>query len=234
MNDAAIKLAVREHYARAAQGTCCGGDAAASCCETPLVLEEGLADIPSFGCGSPVEAADLQPGETVLDLGSGRGLDAFRAAQRVESTGRVIGVDMTTEMVWRAREDARRLGFPQAEFRLGEIEALPLPDASVDVVISNCVLNLIPDKARAFAEAFRVLRPSGRLVVADIVRLEARPANAVLDPTRWAACVDGAEAETVYLEQVQQAGFREIDVLARGEGSLYSLTVRARKPAGGV
>ncbi|MDR7464432.1 MAG: methyltransferase domain-containing protein, partial [Armatimonadota bacterium] len=198
----------------------------------PFLAEEAhLAGIPSLGCGSPVEAADLGPGEVVLDLGSGRGLDALRAAERVGPRGRVIGVDMTPEMVWRARADAARLGYPQVEFRLGEIEALPLPEASVDVVISNCVLNLVPDKERAFREAFRVLRPGGRMVVADLVRQRPRPSGSPVDPKRWAACVDGAEVEEAYLERIRRAGFTAVEVLARGSGEVFSITLRARKPA---
>ncbi len=230
MSETAIKQAVREYYARAARGTCCGGESA-SCCGTTADEGESALAIPSFGCGSPVEAADLNPGESVLDLGAGRGLDAFRAAERVGPAGRVIGVDMTPQMVWRAREDARRLGFARVEFRLGEIEALPLPDASVDVVISNCVVNLVPDKDRAFAEAFRVLRPGGRLVVADVVRARPRPAETPPDLANWAACVEGADEERVYLDRLQQAGFVDLEVLDRQSGEIYSATVRARKPA---
>ena len=230
MSETAIKQAVREHYAWAAQGTCCGGESA-SCCGTTADESTIALGVPSLGCGSPVEAADLQSGETVLDLGAGRGLDAFRAAERVGAAGRVIGVDMTPEMVWRAREDARRLGFADVEFRLGEIEALPLPDASVDVVISNCVINLVPDKDRAFAEACRVLRPGGRLVVADVVRARPRPADAPPDLANWAACVEGADEERVYLDRLQRAGFRDVAVLDRQPGQIYSATVRARKPA---
>jgi SAM-dependent methyltransferase len=237
VEETAIKLAVRDYYARAAERGCCG-TAGEECCGTPddtcrptAVGQEHLAGIPSLGCGSPVEAADLQPGEVVLDLGSGRGLDAFRAAERVGPGGRVIGVDMTPEMVCRAGADAARLGLPQVEFLLGEIEALPLPEASVDVVISNCVLNLVPDKERAFREAFRVLRPGGRMVVADLVRRRPRAAGAPVDPELWAACVDGAEPEETYLEGIRRAGFVAVQVLARGSGDIFSITVRARKRA---
>lgn len=232
MTETAIKRAVRDRYGQAAEGTCCGGE---SCCETGTTAEELFLDIPSLGCGTPVEAANLQPGEVVLDLGSGRGLDAFRAAQRVESGGRVVGVDMTPEMVWRAREDARRLGFAQVEFRLGEIEALPVADAGVDVVISNCVINLVPDKDRAFAEAYRVLRPGGRFIVSDIVRLAAEGNREASDQEapdleRWATCLDGADAEEVYLQRIRHAGFASIEILERGRGEFHSLTVRGRKP----
>lgn len=236
MEETAIKLAVRDHYARAARGGCGTAgeerhDTPRDRCCLPQVEQPHLAGIPSLGCGSPVEASALRQGEVVLDLGSGRGLDAFRAAERVGPYGRVIGVDMTPEMVRRARKDAARLGFSQVEFRLGEIEALPLPEASVDVVISNCVLNLVPDKEQAFREAFRVLRPGGRMVVADMVRSRPRSAGAPVDPERWAACVDGAEVEEVYLERIRRAGFTAVEVLARGSGEIFSITVRARKPA---
>ena len=227
MTETAIKLAVRRRYAKAAEGNCC----AVMSCDDAGITSEGIAlDIPSLGCGTPVEAADPQPGEVILDLGSGRGLDAFRAAQRVGTEGRVLGVDMTPEMVWRAREDARRLGFAQVEFRLGEIEALPLADASVDVVISNCVINLVPDKDRAFAEAYRVLRPGGRLVVSDIVRAQPAGNDGHHDLDRWAACLEGADEESVYLHRIRRAGFSEIAILDRGRGDFHSLTVRARKP----
>lgn len=232
MSETAIKTAVRNRYAQAAQSNSCGG---ASCCHSGIEAESLSLDIPSLGCGTPVEAADPQPGEVVLDLGSGRGLDAFRAAQRVGTGGRVVGVDMTPEMVWRAREDARRLGFAQVEFRLGEIEALPVADASVDVVISNCVINLVPDKDRAFAEAYRVLRSGGRLVVSDIVRAAAEGNREASDQEapdleRWAACRDGADAEEVYLQRIIRAGFSDAEILERGRGEFHSLTVRARKP----
>lgn len=229
MKETAIKQAVREHYTRAAEGDCCG--AGSACCGDGAEGQQETAPrVPSFGCGSPVEVADLHGGETVLDLGSGRGLDVFRAAQRVGTAGRVIGVDMTPEMVWRAREDARRLGFTDVEFRLGEIEALPLPDASADVVVSNCVINLIPDKDRAFAEAFRVLRAGGRLVVADMVRTHPRAAGPADDLPRWAACIDGADEEGVYLQRLRRVGFTAVEVLDRGSGEIHHLTVRARKP----
>jgi SAM-dependent methyltransferase len=228
--DTTIKQAVKEHYTRAAQsGGCCGGEAC-SCDDTSVheATEEFLG-IPSFGCGTPVEAAGLQPGELALDLGSGRGLDAFRAAQRVGPQGGVIGVDMTPAMIERAREDAARLGIGHVEFRLGEIEQLPVAAGGIDVVLSNCVLNLIPDKDRAFAEAFRVLIPGGRMVVSDMVRAAAG-ADGPPDPEKWAACIDGAEPEPLYLERMRHAGFVDVEVLARGRGEVYSLTVRARKP----
>ncbi len=227
MIETEIKEAVREHYARAAAGDCCGGGC--GCDKDAGTAAVEFLGVPSFGCGTPVEAAELRSGEIVLDLGSGRGLDAFRAAQRVGAQGRVIGVDMTPAMVALAREDAARFGLSQIEFRLGEIEHLPVAGASVDVVLSNCVLNLIPDKGRAFAEAFRVLRAGGRMVVSDMVRAEPR-ADGPIDPERWAACIDGAEPEWLYLQHIHCAGFADVKVLARGAGGVYSLTVASRKP----
>lgn len=240
MNEVAIKTAVRERYARAAEEGCCGE---ASCCDQAsmrvIPLTKGSLDVPSLGCGSPVEAAGLMPGEVVLDLGSGRGFDAFHAAGRVGPHGHIIGVDMTPEMVLRAREDAARLGFEQVEFRLGEIEHLPLPNASVDVVISNCVINLVPDKDRVFAEAHRVLRPGGRLVVSDIVERSQKLRRERLEPARWAACIEGADEEGVYLSRIRSAKFEDVEVLDthavgnftadRAAGTLHSITVRARK-----
>jgi ubiquinone/menaquinone biosynthesis C-methylase UbiE len=181
--------------------------------------------------------AALQPGETVVDLGSGAGLDAFLAADRVGPEGRTIGVDMTPEMVAKARGNAARLGVRNAEFRLGEIEHLPVADASTDVVISNCVINLLPDKRRAFDEAFRILKPGGRLVVSDIVSSTTLP-GWFKTAEQWAACLAGAIPEREYVGAITAAGFAGVEVLAKREyanasevGALYSVTVRAMKPA---
>lgn len=247
-----IKRKVRQHYAgRAEHRSCCGGTACCgpavredaaivsedpltdACCGSSASLPEAFAG-PALGCGSPLTYADVRSGETVLDLGSGAGGDILLAAQQVGPSGRAIGVDMTPEMVWRARGNARRGGVENAEVRLGEIEHLPVSDESVDVVISNCVINLIPDKVRAFREAYRVLKPGGRLVIADIVSrgplLEAirKAAGA------WAACVAGAEDEEVYLAMIRDAGFRQVEVVTSSPpvlGKVHSITVRAEKPA---
>jgi SAM-dependent methyltransferase len=209
-----------------------------SCCgDAPLTFVDGRA-VPqdlagaSLGCGAPIDAAALKPGEAVVDLGSGAGLDVFLAADRVGPTGRAIGVDMTPEMIAKARGNAARLEARNVEFRLGEIEHLPLPDDGADVVISNCVINLLPDKRPAFAEAFRVLRPGGRMVVSDIVSAAPLPA-AFKTAEMWTACLAGAIPESEYLGLAAAAGFTNIEVLAKrgyGPAGLFSVTVRAVKP----
>ena len=226
-----IRQAVRDHYAgRSAEG-CCGD---AGCCrETAGPELEGFVG-PQLGCGSPLAHAALQVGEAVVDLGSGAGGDVLRAAQQVGSTGRAIGIDMTPEMIWKARENARRLGVPHAEFRLGEIEHLPLPDASADVVISNCVINLLPDKAVAFREAFRALRPGGRLVVSDMVTHGPLPQSIRTDPAAWAACIAGAIDLEDYLASIRAAGFEQVETVTSTPGApgrVFSATIRAVKPA---
>src|SRR5690606_25538499 len=151
-----------------------------------------------LGCGNPTAIDAIPSGATVLDLGSGGGFDCFLAARKVGPTGHVIGVDMTPEMIDRARVNARKAGLMNVEFRLGEIEALPLADASFDVIISNCVINLSPDKARVFAEAFRVLKPGGRLMVSDLVLTRELPATVRQSAAAYAACISGAELKEAY------------------------------------
>jgi SAM-dependent methyltransferase len=241
-----IRDAVRERYARAAtRGTsCCDGTSSpgvetVSCCGEPAIALSDGRPLPydiagsSLGCGAPIEAADLQPGDTVVDLGSGAGLDIFLAADRVGTAGRAIGVDMTPEMITKAQANAARLGITNAEFRLGEIEQLPLPDAGADVVISNCVINLLPDKRPAFVEAFRILRPGGRLVVSDIVSDRPLP-QWMKNAQMWASCLGGAIPEQEYLAAIKEAGFADVEVLSRTAYAgrlLFSATIRARKPA---
>ena len=225
-----IRQAVRDHYAGRSAAGCCGGT---DCCGERA--EEDLEGFigPQLGCGSPLAHAALQSGETVVDLGSGAGGDVLRAAQGVGPTGRAIGVDMTPEMVWKARENARRLGVPQAEFRLGEIEHLPLQDASADVVFSNCVINLLPDKSAAFREAFRALRPGGRLVVSDMVTRGPLPHSIRIDPAAWAACIAGAVDLDDYLAMIRAAGFERVETVTStpgAPGQVFSATVRAIKP----
>lgn len=237
-----IRRMVRAYYSGRADQSCCGGTCChpaaesaletRSCCESAAVaVEEAVGS--SLGCGIPVEYADLRAGETVVDLGSGAGGDVIRAAQRVGPRGRAIGVDMTAEMIWRARENARPLGIANAEFRLGEIEQLPLPDGAADVVISNCVINLVPDKLRAFREAFRVLKPGGRLVISDMVSRGPLPEEIRRNPDAWAACIAGASDLDEYLNMLRAAGFSQVELLAAGDaspGQVFSATVRAIKP----
>jgi arsenite methyltransferase len=244
---------VRERYALIAsiapapppgQGTegCCG-TSSANCCggETSSgsgcgYSEAELADLPAganlgLGCGNPTALLSLQPGEVVLDLGSGAGIDCFLAARQVGPTGRAIGVDMTPEMLVRARANARQGGYSNVEFRLGEIEHLPVADRSVDVVISNCVINLAPDKGQVYREAFRVLRPGGRLAVSDV--LATRPISEEMrnDPERWASCSSGALTLDEVTERLRSAGFESIDVSVVG-GDLLVESLRAQDEIG--
>ena len=219
-----IRSAVRDRYAqtvrqasKAACGCGCGG---ASQSEQLGYERSELAAIPpeadlGLGCGNPTALAGLQPGETVVDLGSGGGLDCFLAAQRVGPGGRVIGVDMTPEMIDRARAAAGKGGFQNVEFRLGEIENLPVADGTADAVVSNCVINLSPDKGRVFREAFRALKPGGRLLVSDIVLSGELPAQVRKDVELWTGCLAGAVIEQEYLRLIQAAGFSEVSVVSR-------------------
>jgi ubiquinone/menaquinone biosynthesis C-methylase UbiE len=197
-------------------------------------VPEQAAEI-ALGCGNPTALAGLRPGEVVVDIGSGGGLDAILAGKAVGPTGRVIGVDMTPQMLERARAAAEKAGLSQVEFRAGQAEALPVEDASADAVISNCVINLTEDKSLAFAEAFRVLRPGGRLEISDIVTDRAFPLDLQTDPAGWAECVSGALPEGEYLDLIREAGF--VQITARrsaadhwGDVRIYSLAVSARKP----
>lgn len=182
--------------------------------------DEELAELPDganlgLGCGNPGAIASLQPGETVLDLGSGAGMDCFLAAPRVGPGGRVIGVDMTSEMIARANENLENSEFNNIEFRLGEIETLPVDDATVDVVISNCVLNLVPDKQRAFREIYRALKPGGRMAVSDIVKLRPLPGAIEDDPDALSACISGALHKQDYLDAIAAAGLEDVRVLSQ-------------------
>ncbi len=170
-----------------------------------------------LGCGNPQAIAALQPGEIVLDLGSGAGFDCFLAARQVGSTGQVIGVDMTAEMVAKARENASEAGYANVEFRLGEIEHLPVADASVDVIISNCVINLSPDKGQVFRETFRVLRPGGRLAISDIVAMGTMPEEVRNDLALYAGCVAGAATKAELEARLCEAGFDRIRIQPKDE-----------------
>jgi len=186
-----------------------------------LYAVQELADLPesvtdmAMGCGNPTAIAELKQGEVVLDLGSGGGIDCFLAARQVGPQGRVIGLDMTPEMIKLARQNAKKLGAANVEFRYGEMEDMPLPDESVDVIISNCVINLSPDKDKVFSEAYRVLRLGGRLAVSDIVTHGPLPEVVRSNLEAWAGCVAGALDEAVYLDKMRQAGFTEVEVTAR-------------------
>lgn len=215
---------VRKRYgAIAVEGTSCCGTAPA-CCGTTTASralgygERDLAAVPAeadlgLGCGAPIDHLKLQPGETVLDLGSGPGLDALLAAKQVGPTGRVIGVDMTPQMLERARATAARAGATHVEFREGRLEAMPVDDASVDAVTSNCVINLVPDKAAVFREIASVLRPGGRVVVADIVLERTLPEAVAKDVLAWTGCVAGAALRRDYFAMVEAAGLRDVSIL---------------------
>jgi arsenite methyltransferase len=226
MEEKDIKSIVREKYGNiaATSGSCCS---TASCCGGADTLvqmgqrvgysESELNAVPDgsnlgLGCGNPIALASLKEGETVLDLGSGAGFDCFLAAGRVGKKGRVIGVDMTPEMLERARENARKDKIENVEFRQGDIEHLPVEDGSVDVIISNCVINLAPDKGRVFREAFRVLKPGGRLMVSDIVLTKPLPDFVKNSVAAYIGCVAGATLKEDYLETMMQAGFEDVTV----------------------
>ena len=216
-----IREIVTEGYSRVAQRPSCCGAGAPEAEEVARRIgysEEELAAAPEganlgVGCGNPTALASLRPGEVVVDLGSGAGFDAFLAARAVGPTGRVIGVDMTDAMLERARENARKGGVTNVEFRKGTIEELPVESESVDVIVSNCVINLSPEKERVFREAYRVLRPGGRLWISDLV-LERELPEAIVDRVdAYLGCVGGASLRKVYLETIAKAGFREVRVV---------------------
>ena len=269
--DAELHQIVRDHYAAAAtrvaedaeRSSCCG----TSCCSssadpisTDLYAVDQLTDLPeaailaSLGCGNPTALAELHAGETVLDLGSGGGIDVLLSARRVGPTGFVYGLDMTDEMLDLARANATKAGVSNVEFRKGHIEAIPLPDASVDVIISNCVINLAADKRAVLTEAFRVLRPGGRFAVSDIVMRRPLPPELRRSMELWAGCIAGALDEATFIRQLADAGFTDIgieptrmysiddirDVLAnagqatgaaeQADGAFASAFIRASKP----
>ncbi len=237
-----IKKNVRDRYARAAnRGTSCC-QPAPSCCgggrQTDIIsksigyTDQDLKMVPEganlgLGCGNPLALASLREGETVLDLGSGAGFDCFLAARQVGKSGKVIGVDMTPEMLDKARGNAKKGEFTNVEFRLGEIENLPVGDNQVDIVISNCVINLAPDKERVFQEAFRVLKPGGRLMVSDIVLKKELPEQIRTSVAAYTACVAGAETRENYLGAIQGAGFQEIRIL---DETVFPTQVLANDP----
>lgn len=233
-----VRDAVRERYAGVAtSGSSCCAPASSCGCAAPSesvttdeneisrrlgYSEDELAAVPEganlgLGCGNPQAIAQLAPGEVVLDLGSGAGFDCFLAVRQVGETGRVIGVDMTPEMVAKARENARKAGFVNVDFRLGEIEHLPVLDATVDVILSNCVINLSPNKPAVFREAFRVLKPGGRLAISDVVATAPLPESVRADMRLLSACISGA-ADLQTLEAIlAEVGFRDVDICPKEE-----------------
>lgn len=256
--------AVRERYSEIAQGeetnSCCDDSSEISCCGDEESVEEeakrrgyssedvnsveGEANL-GLGCGNPTAITNLSEGERVVDLGSGGGFDCFLASEEVGNSGHVIGVDMTPEMVEKARENADKNSASNVEFRLGEIEHLPVADDSVDVIISNCVINLSPDKPQVFDDVYRVLKPGGRIAISDIVKTEELPSELRSDPEAVAECVGGAVTVEDIEEMVDNAGFEEIDIEVKDESKefiddwsdehdlgdyIVSANIRAEKP----
>ena len=242
MREEEIKKVVREGYAEIAKkessccvpaDTCCGStDLAQSISKTIGYSDEELTSVPEganlgLGCGNPVALASLVEGETVLDLGSGAGFDCFLAASKVGGRGKVIGVDMTPEMIDKARENARKGNYENIEFRLGEIENIPAADNSIDAVISNCVINLSPNKKRVFAEAFRVLKSGGRLMVSDIVLLKELPDFIINSIEAYVGCISGAMMRDEYIEAIREAGFGEVKIV---DETVFPIELMANDP----
>ena len=253
-NEARIRELVRDRYAdlarRSASGStgfenaCCTDDDPGQELVSTLYLTEQTSGLPteamaaSAGCGNPHAIETLRPGETVVDFGCGGGIDCFIAARAVGTRGRVVGIDMTEDMVELARGNARRLGLRNVEFHLSEMEHTPLEDGTVDAIISNCVINLAPDKDKVFREAHRILRPAGRLMVSDLVRVGDIPKEEADDDANWVACLAGTEMKEVYLRRMEDAGFEDVRVISSapwGEqgwrSNIHSVNVRAVKSA---
>jgi arsenite methyltransferase len=249
-----LREEVRSHYAAAATAVtagstaCCGPD---SCCEPAPELEsvgtllysaDERAELPdeavlaSLGCGNPMMVAELRPGETVLDLGSGGGIDVLLSARRVGPSGRAYGLDMTDEMLDLARRNAAAAGATNVEFLRGHIESVPLPDASIDVIISNCVINLSTNKPAVFTEMYRVLRPGGRIGVSDVVSDDDLTAGQRAERGGWAGCIAGALSRGEYVRGLTEAGFTDVEVAFTHDvaDGLHSATIRATKPATGA
>jgi arsenite methyltransferase len=223
-----VRKVVREGYAQVArsgssccapQNSCCGAtNVAADISKKRGYTDEDIQSVPEganlgLGCGNPVALASLKEGEVILDLGSGAGFDCFLAANSVGKTGKVIGIDMTPEMVEKARENAHKGGYENVEFRLGEIENLPVADNHVDAIISNCVINLSPDKDRVFQEAFRVLKPGGRLMVSDMVLVSELPDSIKNSVAAYIGCLAGAIMQDEYVEAIKAAGFKQVRII---------------------
>jgi SAM-dependent methyltransferase len=242
MDQKDIKEIVKEGYAKIAVqgGSCCGP--ASSCCGSADLAkdisskigysEKEIQGVPEgsnlgLGCGNPVALASLREGETVLDLGSGAGFDAFLAANIVGEQGKIIGVDMTPEMIEKARENAEKSNYRNVEFRLGEIERLPVGDGSVDVVMSNCVINLSPDKGKVFQEAFRVLKPGGRLMISDIVLLKELPKSIKDSIEAYIGCLSGAIMKDEYVQRIKKTGFQDVRVI---DETFFPIELMANDP----
>lgn len=262
MSDSAtikIQDSVRDHYGQLAEASettitadCCSTPVETTCCDTVTLYDVDTAWLPSevtgfsLGCGDPITLANLKPGQTVLDLGSGGGLDCFLAAGQVGPQGYVIGLDMTPQMIAKAQQNKEKLGLKNVDFRLGQIEAMPVDSATVDVIISNCVINLSPDKQAVFGEAFRVLKPGGRLAISDIVTHGRFDAQERANMQAWASCITGAEEVSDYLDMLRKAGFHNISIRDKedptaelaerttswsGAARPFSARVTAEKPA---
>ena len=248
--DSDVKELVRERYGKFAQNAtsccdtadCCGdGEAATKNPLYELDQLEGLPDealLASAGCGNPTAIGDLNAGETVVDFGSGGGIDCFIAARAVGEQGRVIGIDMTPDMISLARKNASNLGVPNVEFHLAEMENTPLEGDSVDVIISNCVINLAPDKDAVFREAYRILKPGGRMFISDMVLTAPLPVHATEDAENWVSCLSGAEPQDIYMGRMADAGLADIEIMDskpwQGEeewaSRVHSANIKAYKP----
>jgi arsenite methyltransferase len=237
------RTAVRAEYGEIARtgGSCCTGGACGGAAATDIGYSHAdLEAAPDganlgLGCGNPLLVASLRPGEVVLDLGSGGGFDCFLAAQRVGPAGRVIGVDMTPDMVMRARANARKIESTNVEFRLGEIEHLPVADASVDVILSNCVINLSPDKQAVFHEAYRVLQPGGRLAISDMVAVQPIPPELAQDPKAYTGCLAGAASPEELRSALEHAGFENVRIAPKTSNGAHvvSAVIEATRPPAG-
>ena len=232
IDESKIKDVVKEHYGGLARGATGESGQAAACCETVLYSLEEVAALPSeavqasAGCGNPTALASLIEGETVVDFGSGGGIDCFLAAQQVGEGGRVIGIDMTPDMIALANKNRDKLRLGNVEFHLAEMENTPLEANTVDVIISNCVITLAPNKDAVFREAFRILKPGGRMHISDMVLSEALPPEVQSDVAQWVACVSGADLKEKYLERLASAGFLEVRVMKDTQSAGYPESVR--------
>lgn len=235
MDEKEIKKIVKEGYSKVARqgSSCCGGTNAAEDISKKIGYNnEDMKSVPDganlgLGCGNPIAMASLKTGQTVLDLGSGAGFDCFLAAKKVGQSGKVIGVDMTQAMIEKAKKNAQKGNYQNVEFRLGEIEDLPVDDNSVDVVISNCVINLVPDKSKAFAQAYRVLKPGGQLMVSDVVLLKTLPISIRNSIEAYIGCLSGAMMKDEYLKVIAGAGFKNVKILNQ---TPFPLDIMANDP----